>query len=106
MFWIRMGYMAISKSDIEHLKNLARVEFGNKETEGLVHDLGKILEYVDMLRSVDVAGAAETTHAISARNVSRADTAAEDTHDSATVAELIAAFPETEGNLLKVKNIL
>ena len=98
--------MAISKDDIEHLKSLARVEFGTKETEGLAQDLGKILEYVDMLRSVDVVGATETTHAISMHTVMREDAAAEDAHDSEHAAALIAAFPEAEGRLLKVKNIL
>ncbi len=98
--------MAISKDDIEHLKNLARGEFGAKETEGLVRDLGKILEYVDMLRSVDAAGVAETTNAMSVHTVMREDAAAENAHDSEHAAALIAAFPEAEGRLLKVKNIL
>ncbi len=96
----------ISKDDIEHLKDLARVEFGEKETNGLAHDLGKILEYVDVLRAVDVSGVSETMRAIALKNVMREDVAHEDAHGSENVATLVAAFSEKKGDLLKVKSIL
>ena len=44
----------ISKGDIEHLKNLARVEFDEKETETLAKDLNSILGYMEILKEADI----------------------------------------------------
>ncbi|MDP3934820.1 MAG: Asp-tRNA(Asn)/Glu-tRNA(Gln) amidotransferase subunit GatC [Candidatus Giovannonibacteria bacterium] len=93
----------ISKAEIEHLKDLARVEFGAKETEKLAKDLGEILEYVDKLKSADVSNAPEMTHALEGvKNIMRLDS----DKKSELSKELIDAFPEKENNYLKVKAIL
>ena len=110
----------ISKEDIEHLKDLARVEFGEKETERLAKDLGEILGYIDELKNADVANVPEMTHALEGvKNIFRKD----DSGDSPAIAgapeknnqhsvarELIDAFPEKHdsghGIYLKVKSIL
>ena len=106
----------ISKAEIEHLKDLARVEFNKKETEKLAKDLGEILGYVDELKSVDVSSAPEMTHALEgAKNVFRKDKV--ESHpltpslrvregEGGRVNDLVDAFPEKENNYLKVKAIL
>jgi len=64
----------ISKEEIEHLKDLARVEFGAKETEKLAKDLDEILEYIDQLKKADVSNAPEMTHALEGvKNIVRKD---------------------------------
>lgn len=93
----------ISKEDIGHLKDLARVEFGVKETEKLAKDLGEILGYVDELKEVDVSGVPEMTHALEGvKNIMRRDS----DKKSELASEPIDAFPEKENNYLKVKSIL
>ncbi len=113
----------ISKEDIKHLKNLARVEFGEEETKKLAKDLGDILGYIDVLKEADVSGAVEMTHSVDLKNVYRTDAFAEspvaagaaglnsndpDKYD--TAKELIDAFPAKEdfghGTYLKVKPIM
>ena len=37
----------ISKSDVEHVAKLARIEISEKEKEKFTNDLGKILDYVE-----------------------------------------------------------
>ena len=91
----------ISEEDIEHLKDLARVEFGKKETEKLAHDLGAILGYVDKLKEADVSGAEEMTHSVDLKNVFRRDE-----ERGRVISELIDAFPEKENDYLRVKSIL
>ncbi len=91
--------MAISRTDIDHLKHLARVEFGEKETEELSHDLGAILDYVGMLKEVDVTGVLETTHALDVKNITRTDEA----RDECDPDPIIEAFPEKKGAYCKVK---
>lgn len=108
----------ISKDDIEHLKDLARVEFGEKETEKLAKDLGDILGYMEQLKGVDVSNVLEMTHALEgAKNIFRKDSAesqrrgtAEPEAQSQLARELINAFPKKQdaghGTYLKVKSIL
>ena len=106
----------ISKVEIEHLKDLARVEFGEAETKKLAKDLGDILSYVDELKKVDVSGAPEMTHALeNVKNVFRKDDfgdspamagAAELNKQSELARDLINAFPDKKNNYLKVKAIL
>lgn len=93
----------ISKVEIERLKDLARVEFGTKETEKLAKDLGEILDYVDQLKKVGVSDISEMTHALEGvKNVFRQDS----DKKSELSKELIDAFPEKENNYLKVQAIL
>ena len=95
----------ISKAEIEHLKNLARVEFGERETEKLAKDLAEILSYFEQLKEVDVSNVSETTHALEGvKNVMRADD--EPVIDGERASDLIDSFPEKENNYLKVKAIL
>jgi len=103
----------ISKEDIEHLKDLARVEFGKNETEKLAEDLGVILAHMDSLKDADVSGAPETARAIDIKNVFKKDElAARDAEADQyqTAIALINAFPEKyeagHGTYLKVKSIL
>lgn len=95
----------ISKAEIEHLKDLARVGFEAKETDKLAKDLGEILGYVETLKEVDVEGVPEMTHAVPVKNIFRKD--GEVTHQ---VNDLTNAFPETfdagHGTYLKVKAVL
>ncbi len=106
----------ISKEDIEHLKDLARVEFGEKETEALAKDFGSILGYVEKLNEVDVSNVPEAAYAHELSNIERKDSdtgyAATSMNDEETSGNLIKGFPEKEkiadahGYYLKVKNIL
>lgn len=101
----------ISKEEIEHLKDLARVEFGAKETDKLAKDLGEILGYVEKLKNVDVSNAPEMTHALEGvKNVMRSDISGESPRSGApenyNTSDLASAFPEKENNYLKVQAIL
>ena len=112
----------ISKEDIEHLKDLSRVEFGEKETEKLAKDLGAILEHIGSMKEVDISNAPEMSRASEdVRNIYRNDSSAESAHSAAelddkydTAGEIINAFPEKydspagerHGTYLKVKSIL
>jgi len=103
----------ISKEEIEHLKDLARVEFGEAETKRLAKDLGDILSYVDELKKVDVSGVPEMTHALEGvKNVFRKDDSGDSPRSGApennkyNPEDLINAFPDKKNNYLKVQSIL
>lgn len=105
-----MSESKISKEDIEHLKDLARVEFGSAETEELARDLGSILGYIDKLKEVDVSGVPEMVYVHELSNIERKDLdtgyAATLMNNEETTRNLIEAFPDKEETLLKVRSIL
>lgn len=60
--------------DVRYVANLARLHLDPGETERLQGQLDKILEHIDQIQAVDVSKVEPTAHAISVRNVFRADT--------------------------------
>ena len=97
----------ISKDDIEHLKDLARVEFDEHETEALSKDLGAILDYMATLKEVNVDNAKEMTHAFDMQNVVRVDEHIDSVSEESqeTARAIVMAFPEKDDSYLKVKAI-
>ena len=100
----------ISKEEIKKLADLARIDMGDEEIENLRSEMDAILDYVGQVKSIqglhpDEArpkGVAE--EGLGVINVMRDDT---DPTDSETHSkELIAEFPESENNYLRVKKIL
>lgn len=67
--------MTITKKDIVHVADLARLEVGESDIETFVEQLGEVLEYVNTLNRVDTEGVPPTSHAISLTNAFREDTA-------------------------------
>ncbi len=65
--------MAITKEDIMHVANLARLEVSEADIETFADQLGKVLEYVNALNRVDTEGVSSTSHAISLTNAFRED---------------------------------
>lgn len=95
----------ISKEEIKKLADLARIEVGEDEAESLGKEMDAILEYVGQVSNVASQGLAmrdEFENQI--QNVMRDDV--NPTESGTYSAELIAEFPESENNYLKVKKIL
>ena len=69
--------MAITKADIIHVADLARLEVSDADMETFVEQLGEVLEYVNTLNRVDTEGVEPTSHAISLTNAFREDRTSE-----------------------------
>ncbi|HSR12311.1 MAG TPA: Asp-tRNA(Asn)/Glu-tRNA(Gln) amidotransferase subunit GatC [Thermodesulfobacteriota bacterium] len=65
--------MKISKQEVEHVALLARLKFGESETERLTTQLNGILDYMDKLKELDTANVGPTFHAVARTNVVRED---------------------------------
>jgi aspartyl-tRNA(Asn)/glutamyl-tRNA(Gln) amidotransferase subunit C len=65
--------MKISKKDVIHVANLARIELDDEAVEKFSHQIGSILDYVDTLNRLDTTGIRSTSHAISLTNAFRED---------------------------------
>ena len=65
--------MKITKEEVLHVANLARLDIDERNIDTLAGQIGKILEYVDMLSRVNTDGVKPTTHAIFLTNAFRED---------------------------------
>lgn len=95
--------MSISKEDVKKLAELARIEMKDNEVEELSKEMDSILGYVSQVQEV-VGESANDVEIGFVRNIMRED---ENPNEGGTYSkEIIAEFPDKEGDLLKVKKIL
>lgn len=93
----------MSKEQVNHIAELARIRLSEEEVESFRLQLSSILEYVGQLAECRTDGVEPMAHAAPLLNVTREDEVS--ACDSATRERLLAAFPEREGDLLKVKAV-
>lgn len=65
--------MKISKQDVEHLAHLARLAVDGPQVESLTTQVSNILDYMDVLKEVDVTGVPLASGAALGTNVFRQD---------------------------------
>lgn len=65
--------MKISREDVRHVANLARLEIAEADLDAFAGQLGSVLEYVDLLNTVDTSQVPATSHAIELTNALRPD---------------------------------
>jgi len=65
--------MKITKEEVLHVAHLARLDIDESNMDALADQVGKILDYVDILSRVDTEGVKPTTHAIFLTNPFRED---------------------------------
>jgi aspartyl-tRNA(Asn)/glutamyl-tRNA(Gln) amidotransferase subunit C len=56
--------MKISRAEVEHIADLARLELTEGEIEQLQSDLSQILEYVEQLNELDTTDVLPTSHVV------------------------------------------
>lgn len=66
--------MQISDKDMAHLKNLARLELSDEETQHLKNDLNSILGYFEQLAELDTDNIEPLARPIDLHSVYREDT--------------------------------
>jgi len=92
----------INKKLLEHLADLSRLELTEDEETKFLGDLEKILNHCRDIKEVNTDGILPMTGGTRLKNIFRIDT------DQDLAAEIIErenvkrAFPETEGDFLKV----
>lgn len=93
----------ITKETIEHLAKLARIELTPEREEQLTQDVGRILAYVDELKSVPTDGLPEIAQVTGLKNALREDVPTGEV--LATPEEILKTAPATEDGFVKVKAI-
>ncbi len=89
---------SLNKKSLEHLAELARLEFEPHEEEKLLRDLQRILDYFEELKTLDTSGIEPMSGGTSLKNVFREDEERQNTDQG----EGIDAFPETREGFLEI----
>src|SRR5699024_11775159 len=56
--------MSVTKKDVQYVADLAHLQFTEKESESLAHDMNRILEYMTTLEEVDTSDVEPLEHVI------------------------------------------
>ena len=65
--------MKITREEIRHVADLARLDLADEALETFVEQIGRILDYVTTLEKVDTRGVEPMSHAIFLQNAFRPD---------------------------------
>lgn len=89
----------LTRDDVLHLAQLARIQLSDDEIVRLESELGSILGYVEQLNDVDVSGLAPTTQVSGLTNVMRQD---EPLEYQAKPDKLLELAPDADDQHIKV----
>jgi aspartyl-tRNA(Asn)/glutamyl-tRNA(Gln) amidotransferase subunit C len=92
----------ISRAEVEHIAELARLELSEEEVQGLQADLSRILEYVAQLNELDTTDVPPTAHIQAQGDVLRED----HPRPSLPVEDVLANAPQAEEGYFRVHAVL
>ena len=96
--------MKLTKEDIKHIANLARLELNEEELELYGEQLSAVLEYINQLKEVDTIDVEPTAQVTGLENIWRKDKIEPWRKDEVQAA--LHQAPETEDNQVKVRRVL
>lgn len=94
--------MLLSKEEVLHVANLARLSVRQSEVEEISVTLNRVLEYIDLLNELDTQNVAPTSQVVEQDTVWRAD----QTEGSLPVSVAIQNGPEVDSDMFVVPQIL
>lgn len=94
--------MSITKKEVSHVADLARLALTPEETELYTAQIQKILNYVEKLSELDTTGVEPTTYTVPLKTALREDKAWE----SLSKDEALSNAPESERGCFKVPKII
>ncbi len=92
----------ITRADVEHVAELARLALTDDEIERFTEELGAILEHAAQVSSLDTAGVPPTAHPLPLVNVLRPD----EVRPGLDRDEVLAQAPAAEDGRFRVPRIL
>lgn len=93
----------LTRDDVLKLARLARLDLSDAEVTEFKDELSEILQYVEMLQTVDVEGLKPTNQVTGLTHVTRQDEIRDYGYKP---LELLKNVPETLGNQIKVKRMI
>src|SRR4051812_40946432 len=93
----------LTREDVLKLAQLARLDLADEEVEEYGRELSEILQYVEQLGDVDVAGLKPTNQVTGLTNVMREDEIKDYGYEP---AELLKNVPDVKDNQIKVNRMI
>ncbi|MGV3488539.1 MAG: Asp-tRNA(Asn)/Glu-tRNA(Gln) amidotransferase subunit GatC [Tuberibacillus sp.] len=92
----------LSKEQVEHVAELARLSFTEEEIDAYTKDLADIIDFAEQLNELDTEGIEETTHVLDMSNVLRED----EVRESIPREEALLNAPDQRDGQVKVPKII
>ena len=93
--------MALTIKEVEHVARLARLRLAPAELEKMREQLSNILNYIDILKEVDVSEVPPTAQVTDLLNILRSD----ELRASLPREDVLANAPDQQDGMFKVKAI-
>ena len=92
----------ISKDEVRHIAELARIGMDDKELEKMSEELSAVLDWIKQLEEVDIKTTEAVSHVTGMENITREDK----DRDFGNKEEIRKLFPEEKDGYDKVKSVL
>jgi aspartyl-tRNA(Asn)/glutamyl-tRNA(Gln) amidotransferase subunit C len=96
--------MKLSKEEIKHIADLARLELTVEEKEKYGSQLSKVLDFIEQLKEVDTTDCEPTAQVTGLENIFRMDE--KENWNEREKEEALKQAPELENGQVKVKRVL
>lgn len=94
--------MSVTKKDVEHIAELAQLNFKEEELESFTHQLNEILSYVDKLNELNTENVEPLSHPVENINVFRND----ELKPSITTEDALKNAPDKTDEFFKVPKVI
>ncbi len=94
--------MSVTRKDVEHIAELARLNFKDEELENFTSRLNEILNYVEKLNELDTENVEPLSHPVEGSNVFRED----EVKPSIEREEALKNAPESDELYFKVPKVI
>ncbi len=94
--------MKITREEVEHVAQLARLELTEEEKDLFTGQMDAILAYVDKLNELDTANVVPTSHAVPMENAFRED----EVRPSIGIDNALANAPERAEGFFRVPKVI
>jgi aspartyl-tRNA(Asn)/glutamyl-tRNA(Gln) amidotransferase subunit C len=94
--------MAVTRKDVEHIAELARLKFENAELDSFTEKLNEILRYMEKLNKLDTENIEPLSHPVEGNNVFREDII----KPSISTEEALKNAPENDEQFFRVPKVI
>lgn len=94
--------MAVTRKDVEHIAELARLKFADAEIDSYTEQLNEILNYMEKLNELDTENVEPLSHPVEGNNVFRED----GVKPSIPTEEALKKAPEKDEQFFRVPKII
>lgn len=94
--------MSVSRDDVRHVAQLARLEFSEEGEATMAEELTQILSYVDKLEELDTSGVPPMSHVLDVTNVFRPD----EVEERIDREEALEPAPEADDEYFRVPKVI